>query len=518
MSLYLAIASIRSLNLHFLMKTYPCLRISLQSIFICLSLFALPCLLSAQLNVTVTATRTTCYAVPDGQATANPTGGTPPYTFSWSNGGTTQAIQNLAFGNYTVTVSDASLSTKSATGMVTQPNNIAASMPTTPQFCSLVPDGTAKCIPSGGTMPFTFVWSNGISAQQVNQLLAGTYTVTMTDSKGCTKQKSTQVEDATDEGLSTSVSATPTSCSYDVGEAYIWLMSGIPPFQYQWSNGDTIPFIENLAAGAYTVSVIDANGCSATDTVLVIDRGLMVENSMFSYTPCGYASGMATADPVDGTPPYQFQWSNGETTQTIDSLAGGIYTATVTDATGCSGTVSVYVFSDGNPSLTLLDGPKCLHQIATFTVDAPSLYPDLSWSLNDTLDQIISGQGTDSIAVQWASVGSKYVKVSFGINGTLCGGYGFNFNVVVCADAKEPLLEAASVSPNPFSDFVQIEFPAGTPADTEVVLTDVSGKIVLERSLSDAGEHLPTANLPAGIYFLKIKSGDGERIWKLLKQ
>ncbi|MBK6998347.1 MAG: T9SS type A sorting domain-containing protein [Lewinellaceae bacterium] len=65
---------------------------------------------------------------------------------------------------------------------------------------------------------------------------------------------------------------------------------------------------------------------------------------------------------------------------------------------------------------------------------------------------------------------------------------------------------------------MQIEFPAGTPADTEVVLTDVSGKIVLERSLSDAREHLPTANLPGGIYFLKIKSGDGERIWKLVKQ
>ncbi|MFN0214355.1 MAG: SprB repeat-containing protein, partial [Saprospiraceae bacterium] len=265
------------------MKTYLCLRFSLQSLIVCLSLFALPCLLSAQLAVTVTATRLSCYGVPDGQATANPSGGLPPYTYIWSNGGTTQIIQNLAFGHYTVTVSDAGANTKSASGSVTQPNNIAASMPTTPQFCSIVPDGTAKCIPSGGTMPFTFIWSNGSTAQQINQLLAGIYSVTMTDSKGCTKQKSTLVVDATYKGISTSVSAMPTYCSYDVGKAYFSIMSGTPPYQLQWSNGDTIPFIENLAAGTYTVSVTDVNGCSAIDTVLIIDRGLMVESSMFSY-------------------------------------------------------------------------------------------------------------------------------------------------------------------------------------------------------------------------------------------
>ncbi len=499
------------------MKTYPCPRFSLQSLIICLSFFALPCLLSAQLNVTVTATRTTCYAVADGQATANPTGGVPPYTYIWSNGGTTQIIQSLAFGHYTVTVSDASANTKSASGSVTQPNNIAANMPTTPQFCSIGPDGTAKCIPSGGTMPFTFIWSNGSTAQQINQLLAGSYSVTMTDSKGCSKQKSTQVEDATDEGISTSVSAMPTFCSYDVGEAFIGVMSGAPPYQYQWSNGDTISFIENLAAGTYTVSVTDVNGCSTVDTLLISDQGLPVETPMFSYTPCGYTSGTATIDPTAGTPPYQFQWSTGETTQMVDSLAGGTYTATVTDATGCSGTGMAYVYSDGNPILIQLIGIKCFNKIAAFTHGAPALYPDLSWSLNDTLDKIISGQGTDSIEVQWGSTGHKIVIAYHGINGVSCGGYGFKFDVFVCADTNEPSLAAAIVSPNPFSDFLQIEFPVGLPRETEAVLTDVSGRIVLEKRLDDAAERLSTANIPAGIYFLEIKSEHGERVWKLLK-
>lgn len=499
------------------MKTYPSPQSPLRPLIFCLTLCALPCLLHAQLNVTVTATRTTCYAVADGQATANPTGGVPPYTYIWSNGGTTQTIQNLAFGNYTVTVSDASSNTKSASGSVTQPNNIASNIPTTPQFCSIAPDGTAKCIPSGGTMPFTFLWSNGSTAQQINQLLAGTYTVTMTDINGCSKEKTTQVEDATDEGLSTSVSVTPTSCNYDIGEAYFWVMSGTPPYQYQWSNGDTIPFLENLAAGTYTVSVTDVNGCSATDSVQVIDRGLLVEGPMFNFTPCGYATGMATADPVDGTPPYQFEWSTGETTQTIDSLAAGTYTATVTDATGCSGVTVVYIESGANPIGAQLIGPKCLNKIADFTVDAPAQYPDVFWSLNDTLDQIISGQGTDSIEVQWGSVGQKGVIAYYGINGASCGGYGFIFDVFVCADALEPALSEAIVSPNPFSDFLQIEFPVDLPTAGNLVLADISGKTILEKTLHDASIHLPTSNIPKGVYFLKIKMQQGERVWKLVK-
>ncbi|MFN0215536.1 MAG: T9SS type A sorting domain-containing protein, partial [Saprospiraceae bacterium] len=277
-------------------------------------------------------------------------------------------------------------------------------------------------------------------------------------------------------------------------------------------------FIENLAAGTYTVSVTDVNGCSAIDTVLIIDRGLMVESSMFSYNTCGYASGMATADPLDGTPPYQFQWSTGETTQTIDSLAAGTYTATVTDAVGCSGTEVAYV--DSNFPLSILaqiPTPFCLNAIAPFVYDSPPIYPQILWTLSDTLDQIISGQGTDSIKVQWASVGTKTVKYQYGANGIYCGSITFSLKVVVCADANEPTLAGAVVSPNPFSDFLQIEFSAGLPNKAEAVLTDVSGKIVLRKTLIDLAEILPTANVPAGIYFLKIRSGNGERVWKVVK-
>lgn len=326
------------------------------------------------------------------------------------------------------------------------------------------------------------------------------------------------MENDTLEGLSNSISALPTTCSYDLGEAYIWIMSGFPPYQYQWSNGETTQHVENLASGTYTVSVTDMNGCSTTATALINDQGLPMETSMFSYIYCGYADGTATIDPTAGTPPYQFQWSTGETTQTIDSLAVGSYTATVTDAVGCSGTRTVYVDSDIPLSLLVqIPTPFCLNAIATFEWDSPPIYPQILWTLSDSLDQIISGQGTDTIKVQWATTGPKTIKHQYGVNGIYCGSVTYYFNVVVCADVSEPTLAAATVSPNPFLDFLQVEFPEGMPDGAMMVLTDVSGKIMLTTTLGNLVTLMPTDDLPFGMYFLKIKSERGERVWKLMR-
>ncbi|MDO8365167.1 MAG: T9SS type A sorting domain-containing protein, partial [Saprospiraceae bacterium] len=473
--------------------------------------------LSAQLNVTVTATRVSCFGATDGQATANPTNGWFPYTYAWSNGGTTQTIQNLALGTYTVTVTDIDQNTKSATGTVTSPNNIALNMLSSAQICSNAPDGIAKCIASGGTSPYSYLWSNGSTLQETNQLIAGTYTVTMTDSKGCTKQKSTQVENETEKGLIAYIDATPTSCFYKLGKVNIYIGSGTAPYQYLWSNSDSTHLIENLDAGDYTVSVTDVNGCFTTASVVVIDEGLPLTSSM-TFTHCGYTEGTAIVHTTTGTPPYQYHWSNGETTQSIDSLGEGTYTASVTDALGCSGTEEASVWQNSFPILIQLLGPKCFNKIAVFTEDTPPLYPEIFWSLNDSLDQIISGQGADSISVQWNSVGQKLVTVQFGINGISCIGYGFAFDVAVCVGTNEPWLAATSVSPNPFSDFLQLEFPNGLPAEVLVTLSDASGKQVLEKLVNAAIVQLPTTNIPAGIYFLKIKSEAGEKGWKVLKQ
>lgn len=194
---------------------------------------------------------------------------------------------------------------------------------------------------------------------------------------------------------------------------------------------------------------------------------------------------------------------------------------TVSDLNGCDGQEQLYVDIANIPLsiLVQIPTPYCLNSIAKFIMDPPPpIYPQILWTLNNPLDQIISGQGTDTIEVQWATIGQKLVKHQYGANGIQCSAISYSLNVVVCADANEPTLAAVVVSPNPFIDFIQIEFTLGLPGDTEAVLTDVSGKIVLEKTVNGASERLPTGNIHPGIYFLKIRCADGERVWKLAKQ
>ncbi|MFN0173929.1 MAG: T9SS type A sorting domain-containing protein [Saprospiraceae bacterium] len=428
------------------MKIIPNPRLSLKTSAIFLALLWLPNLLSAQINITINWTNVTCYGGANGQATATLSGGTPPYTFAWSNSATTQTIQNLVAGTYTVTVTDASQNTKTKFVTIAQPPQLGATVYGQSQLCDIAPDGMVGVVPHGGTPPYTYLWSNGSTTPEVHNLVAGTYTATVTDAKACTSAGS-YLLNFWDEGL--------------------WLMAQETPVD------------------------------------------------------CAYQNGAAQVTPMTGTAPYQYIWSNGATTQSIDSLAVGTYTVTVTDTNGCSNQADfdIEYAQYWLSVLVQIPTPFCMNSIAEFNRNPPSpIYPQRLWTLSDTLDEIVSGQGTDSIKVQWGSPGSKTVNYKFGANNIYCSSFTYSLDVVVCAATDEPALTGASVSPNPFSDFLQVDFSAGMPAETEAVLTDVSGKIVLERSLSDSGEHLPTANLPAGIYFLKIKSGDGERIWKQVKQ
>lgn len=409
-------------------------------------LIFLPFTLSAQLSVSVTSTNITCFGAANGKAQANPVGGTPPYTYAWSNSDTSKTIQNLGPGTYVVTVGDANQNTKVASVVITEPPVLGVTAFGQSQLCDIAPDGFAAAVPFGGTPAYTYLWSNGATSAQILNLVGGLYTVTVTDANGCTASNSFQVGFWA-EGLWLMTGSTPTTCAFETGSAHVSPGSGIGPYQYFWSNGATTSVIENLGAGTYTVTVSDANGCSNSAV-----------ESILSESP----------------------W------------------------------LSLVV---------QMPTPFCLNAIADFQQEpSPALYPQRLWTLNDPADSIISGQGTDSIQVKWGTVGAKTVKYQFGANGIYCSSTTYSLNVAVCAAVLEPWLAAANVSPNPFLNHIHVNFPDGIPANTEVILTDVSGKVLVEKSWRVADEALLTTNLSPGFYFLKIKSNQAEKVWKLTKQ
>jgi hypothetical protein len=215
---------------------------------------------SASLTVATSAVNVKCNGVNSGSATATATG-TAPYTYTWS----TSPVQNTATatglpaGSYTVTVKDANATTATSVVSVTQPTTLTSNVTSVDANCGSA-NGTASVSASGGTGSYTYLWSNGNATASINGLLAGIYSVTITDANGCTTTGNTNVNNA---GAPT-VNTTPTnasSCSASDGNVTSNVSGGTPPYTYLWSNSSANASITGVPAGNYTLTVTDATGC-----------------------------------------------------------------------------------------------------------------------------------------------------------------------------------------------------------------------------------------------------------------
>ncbi len=281
----------------------------------------------------------------DGGATAAGSGGTPPYTYSWNNGQTTATITGQPAGTYTVSVTDnngCGPATDQVT--ITQPAVLtAASVVDANVNCNGGSDGGATASATGGTQPYTYVWSNGATNASITNSVAGTYTVTVTDANGGTSTSSSTITEPTALSAAGVVDMNVSINGGNDGGATAAGSGGTPPYTYSWNNGQTTATITGQPAGTYTVSVTDNNGCGpATDEVTITEPAVLTALSMvdFNVNCNGGSDGGASASASGGTPPYTYAWSNGATTESITNSVAGTYTVTVTDANGATSTSS----------------------------------------------------------------------------------------------------------------------------------------------------------------------------------
>ena len=304
----------------------------------------------------------------NGTASATTTGGTSPYTYVWGNGSTSANISGLAAGNYRVTVTDADGCTDWAAIDVDDSSSPSANASSNDTTCG-EDNGSASVSATSGISPYTYLWSNGSSEQNLTELTAGTYTVTVTDSEGCTSTSTTTVDGST--SPSASISTTATSCGEENGTATASATSGTSPYTYQWSNGSTSAIINNLSAGDYSVTVTDAEGCTASSTTTISDSSNNTAEASSTDTTCGEDNGTSTAIAMGGTAPYTYAWSNGDTSASISGLSAGSYTVTITDAAGCSATATASVSDSSSPDAdTSTTDTTCGEDNGTATVTA----------------------------------------------------------------------------------------------------------------------------------------------------
>lgn len=211
---------------------------------------------------------TNCSGSANGTATVLAAGGTGNYSYLWSNGATTQTINNLFPGIYSVTVTDG---TSQATGntQVTQPSAIQAAISQVNPTCYGAANGLLVASVTGGTSPYTFQWNNGATSATLSGLTAGVYQVTITDANGCLSTRIVSLSQPALITLETNVF--PSVTGYD-GAIYLSVSGGSPPYSYSWSNGATTQSITSLAPGAYSITATDAHGCQAITSILVDDE------------------------------------------------------------------------------------------------------------------------------------------------------------------------------------------------------------------------------------------------------
>ncbi|MFH0866822.1 MAG: PKD domain-containing protein [Bacteroidota bacterium] len=310
-------------------------------------------IISNTLSATASFTDENC-GQSDGTATVTPAGTcVTGYTYQWNTvpPQTTQTATNLPAGTYIVTVSCGGCSATASTSVVNNPGPSAAIANLTDAGCGQN-NGGATITVSGGTLPYTYIWSNGQSNATLANVAAGTYTITVQDANNC--QAVNTVNIASLPGpLITIVSTTNASCFLANGGASISVAGGSSPYNYLWNSTpvQSTQNLQNVPAGNYTVTVTDGGGCTAAGSVYLSQTGGMLLTSVSTDEDCGQMNGTVTVVASQGTGTYNYSWNTSppQDSSTVSGLGAGTYTVTVTDG-ACTSTTNVIVQSNPGPS------------------------------------------------------------------------------------------------------------------------------------------------------------------------
>jgi len=370
------------------------------------------------LGVTVSCQSQICGNVPDGEAAAVPNGGTPPYTYLWSNGQITPQITGLVEGTYTVTITDANGCTVADSCYVGFWDEGIWLMDSIYQqiTCFGANDGWIHVSVMSGIGPYTYLWSNGHTTEDNTNLGPGTYSVTVTDlGTGCFNSLSvTLVEPAL---LVCTPSSIPANCGLN-GTATITVTGGTQPYTYLWNNGQTGPSIA-APAGTYSVTVTDANGCTCSSNVTIINSSDALTIMVAATAPAGCGiGGSALATVTGGTGNYAYTWDNGQTTNPATNLSAGPHTVTVVDiTTGCQGIgmVTIQIAPPLIPTAVAIAPATCLTGGSAMASASGGIAPyTFLWDNNQmtaTATNLMAGQHSVTITDASGCVGIALVTI-----------------------------------------------------------------------------------------------------------
>ncbi|MES2774340.1 MAG: M4 family metallopeptidase [Bacteroidota bacterium] len=467
-----------------------------------------------------------CHDACDATATVNVISGFTP-TYNWSTGSTSSTETGICPGNHSVTVTNLLGFGCSVTVPFTVENTplLTVTPTATSNFngynvsCFGGSNGTAAANAAGGTPPYTYSWSNGQTSSTATGLSAILYSVTVTDANGCSSGGNVTL---TEPPLLTTTAA-PTSDynGYNVrchggsdGVAEAYPTGGVPPYTYSWSNGQTTKVATGLMAQSYSVTVTDANGCTAGATTvelteppqLTIDAG--PNKIVYLGFPDSACTDLTYSGQGGGVPPYTITWSTGSTANTITVCPDTttIYTVTILDANGCSFTDSVKVCVIDVRCGNNLDKVVICHATGSNSNPYQTLCISIVAAQNHFIqhpEDQLAACGTVKVCTDSSAAP---IAMAFA-------------NVPETIEKGNAYLQAY---PNPFAITTTLRFMHTDNEKVQLILYDMAGKQMVK--LFDAKVEanrvynitLDATRLRSGVYFADLKTAGGKNIARKL--
>ena len=280
-----------------------------------------------------------CFGLTNAIATVSVTGGTGSYKYTWSNSDSLATAKGLSKASFYVTVTDSKGCFDSASVSIFEPNALVSTAVVDSNVsCFGKANGQASVSSVGGTVPYSYSWSNNDTATVNNNLAANSYYVTVTDKNGCIDSASVVITQPSSALTASATLISNVSCNgFGDASARAIGSGGVAPYSYSWNNSTLNDTVSNLLSGLAYVTITDANGCFDSASVIITEPALLTASvrTDSNVTCFGFSNGGVSVSMNGGTRPYRYYWSNNNSNVSLSGLSAGTYSISVQDANSC---------------------------------------------------------------------------------------------------------------------------------------------------------------------------------------
>ncbi|MBN2778744.1 MAG: gliding motility-associated C-terminal domain-containing protein [Bacteroidales bacterium] len=289
-----------------------------------------------------------CDGVGYGSATVDASGGTPPYTYHWQFGGNQSYNNQCLVGDNVVTITDSHDCETVISVYMPPPGTLISAMDSYSMIkCYGNCDGSATVSATLGTLPYTYNWSNGEHSPTISHLCAGPYTCTVLDADNCVSHQYIYISEP-DTLITQAIVVDEILCYGELGDVLAQTSGGTQPYSYEWSQGENTNQLNDVQAGAYFITVTDANECvDVSNVTLIQPPQISMDTSLFNMLCDNVCNGKIYSQVSGGTPPYYYNWSNGSVQHYADNLCEGDYELILKDANNCTLSESFTIINEG---------------------------------------------------------------------------------------------------------------------------------------------------------------------------